>query len=176
MYEQILDIQVKLEHTKAQIIRRKIRKIELEQHYNDPNISELDKLRIEADIIDFNSGEGMLELALAGAEKELNTIKTIMAELEPYRKYSELPLLEATEAAQQDEWREEFKNRIENYLITQGTIPEDQLRAMRNHPDFETQLVPHIKKVTFALEKQNDKLDMLKNHNVMLLEMKKNDT
>lgn len=175
MYEQKLDIQFKIEHTKAQIIRRKIRKIELEQNYNDPNISELDKLRLEAELIDFKAGEGMLELALSGAEKELNTIKTIMDELEPYRKYSHLPLLDATEAAQQDEWREEFKHRIENYLITQGTIPEDQLRAMRNHPDFETNLVPHIRQVTQALEKQNDKLNMLKNHNVMLLEMK-NDT
>jgi hypothetical protein len=175
MYEQKLDIQFKIEHTKAQIIRRKIRKIELEQNYNDPNISELDKLCLEAELIDFKAGEGMLELALSGAEKELNTIKTIMDELEPYRKYSHLPLLEATEAAQQDEWREEFKHRIENYLITQGTIPEDQIRAMRNHPDFETNLVPHIRQVTQALEKQNDKLNMLKNHNVMLLEMK-NDT
>lgn len=175
MYEQKLDIQFKIEHTKAQIIRRKIRKIELEQNYNNPNISELDKLRLEAELIEFDAGEGMLELALAGAEKELNTIKTIMDELEPYRKYSHLPTLEATEAAQQDEWREEFKHRIENYLITQGTIPEDQLRAMRNHPDFETNLVPHIRQVTQALEKQNDKLNMLKNHNVMLLEMK-NDT
>jgi len=172
MYEQKLDIQFKIEHTKAQIIRRKIRKIELEQNYNDPNISELDKLRLEAELIEFDAGEGMLELALSGAEKELNTIKTIMDELEPYRKYSHLPLLEATEAAQQDEWREEFKHRIENYLITQGTIPEDQIRAMRNHPDFETNLVPHIRQVTQALEKQNDKLNMLKNHNVMLLEMK----
>ena len=168
LYEQMLDIQIKIEHTKAQMLRRQAKIVEIEETLNDPDIKQSIKLRAEADMIEWKSGEGLSELALAGAEKELETIKTIMVELEPHRKYGHLPLLEATEAAQHDEWREEFRSRVENFLITQGTIPEDQLRAMRSHPDFETHILPHIKGVSMRLENANDRLNLLTHTNVLL--------
>lgn len=151
LYEQMIDIKIKLETTRARILRRKAKEIELNE-IKARIQTEQDKLRYEADLIEFQSGEGLLELALAGAEKELQTIQSLMAELEPFRKYKHLPLLEATEAAQQDEWREEFKHRIENHLLGQGYIPADQLEAIRKHPDFESDILPHIKKTMVALE------------------------
>ena len=172
LYEQMLDVQIKLEHTKAQVLRREARRLDLEQSLKSSELTPSDMLRVKADIMDWQSAEGLNELAIAGAERELATIKSLMAELEPHRKYGHLPLLEATEAAQRDEWREEFKSRIETYLISQGTIPEDQLRAMRNHPDFMTDLVTHIRRVSAMLESSADRLSLLNRHEPLFLEHK----
>ena len=171
LYEQMLDIKIKLEHTKAQALRRKAKKLDLERAKEETRTVS-DALRIEADLIEWQSGEGLAELAIAGAERELATIKSLMDELEPSRKYAHLPLLEATEAAQREEWLHEFKNRIENYLISQGTVPEDQLRAMRNHPDFGTHLVPHMKQIAAKIKKHDEPSDLLSSHAPMFLDHK----
>jgi len=171
LYNQKLDIQIKRDHTKAQIVRRKIKALELDEKLASAS-TEVERLTAEADLIEFQSGEGLLELALAGAEKELETIKALMDELEPQRQYAHLPLLEATEAAQRGEWLGEFKARIENYLLTQGTIPQDQLEAMRRHPDFEDAIVPHISNVLTSLAKAENKIDLLKNSPNLLLTSK----
>lgn len=151
LYEQKIDLQIKVAIAKANMLRRKARKLDLAQLEREIK-TEQDRLRFEAEKIEFESGEGLQELSLAGAEKELATIIRLMEELEPHRKYKHLPLLEATEASQQDEWREEFKYRIENYLVSQGTVPHDQLDAMRSHPDFKSEILPHLTKTMVALE------------------------
>ena len=115
----------------------------------------------------------MWEKNLEAAKMELNTINEIMMELEPHRKYAHLPLLEANEAAQREEWLGEFKNRVENFLFSIGTIPEDQLRAMRNHPDFQTELLPHIQGVMTKLSGAKNAIECLTNHSEYFLEDKR---
>jgi hypothetical protein len=166
LYEQKLDIFTKLEATKARLVRRKAKKLEIDEKLK--SASEVDRLNAQADLIDWESGEGMLEMAIKGAEQELATIESIMAELEPQRKYGHLPVLEASQAAQREEWLLEFKRRTENYLLSIGTIPEDQLNAMRNHPDFEAEIVPHVKQVSYQINKSDDKMALLTNNRVLL--------
>ena len=166
LYEQKLDIFTKLEATKARLVRRKAKKLEIDEKLK--SVSEVDRLNAQADLIDWESGEGMLEMAIKGAEQELATIESLMAELEPQRKYGHLPVLEASQAAQREEWLLEFKRRTENYLLSIGTIPEDQLNAMRNHPDFEAEIVPHVKQVSYQINKSDDKLALLTNNRVLL--------
>lgn len=171
LYEQRLDILNKRELTKARILRRKAKWLDLEGQHASIQ-TEQDKLYYQANLIEYNSGENILELALAGAEKELETIESLMDELEPYRKYAHLPLLEATEAAQREEWAEEFKLRIENYMVSQGTVPHDQLEAMRKHPDFESKILPHFKSVINQIEHNKspaDSVDVLTYSNQLLL-------
>lgn len=166
MYEQKLDIQLKLDSTKAKMLRRKAKLIEIEQglESTDP----VKKLNAQADLIEWQSSEGMLEMAVLGAEQELATINSIMAELEPQRKYADLPILEAAQAAQREEWLLEFKRRTENYLLSMGTIPEDHLNAMRNHPDFESQLVPYITNVMNKIGMTKDKTKLLTNNRMLI--------
>jgi hypothetical protein len=166
MYEQRLDIFTKLEATKAKLVRRKAKKLEIDEKLK--SASEVDRLNAQADLIDWESGESLLEMAIKGAEQELATIESLMAELEPQRKYGHLPVLEASQAAQREEWLLEFKRRTENYLLSIGTIPEDQLNAMRNHPDFETEIVPHVKQVSYQINKSDDKMALLTNNRVLL--------
>ena len=90
-----------------------------------------------------------------------------MAELEPQRKYAHLPLLEASQAAQREEWLLEFKHRTENYLLSRGTIPEDQLQAMRSHPDFESSIVPFISDIVEKIATNKDKMNLLTNNKML---------
>jgi len=157
---------MKLVHTKANILRRKAKLIEIEKKLEstDP----VTQLNAQADLIDWKSGDGMLEIAILGAEQELATITSIMAELEPQRKYANLPVLEAAQAAQREEWLLEFRRRTENYLLSIGTIPEDQLNAMRNHPDFESNLVPYITNVLQKISVDKDKMSLLTNNKALI--------
>lgn len=166
MYEQKLDIQIKLESTKAKQLRRKAKGIEIEEDLKsqDP----VKQLNAQADLIEWKSGEGMLEMAVLGAEQEIATITSIMAELEPQRKYAHLPLLEASQAAQREEWLLEFKHRTENYLLSRGTIPEDQLQAMRSHPDFESNIVPFISNIVEKIATNKDKMNLLTNNKMLI--------
>lgn len=168
MYEQRLDIHLKLEATKARVLRRKAKRLEIEEKLKSEN--EVTRLNAQADLMEFESGEGLIEMAIKGAEMELATIESIMKELEPQRKYAHLPVLEASQAAQREEWLGEFKARTENYLLSSGTIPEDQLNAMRKHPDFEAQIVPHVQQVVEKIAMAKDKIGLLKNNSTLLLE------
>lgn len=165
MYEQKLDIQLKLEFTKAKELRRKAKRIEIDEGLKseDP----VKQLNAQADLIEWNSGEGMLEMAILGAEQEIATIESLMGELEPQRKYAHLPILEASQAAQREEWLLEFKHRTENYLLSKGTIPEDQLQAMRSHPDFESSIVPYISDVLHKITTNKDKINLLTNNKML---------
>jgi len=165
MYEQKIDIQIKLDATKARLLRRKAKKLEIDQNLNsdDP----IQKLTAEADLLEWQSGEGLLEMAILGAEQEIRTITSIMEELEPQRKYAHLPILEAAQAAQREEWKLEFKHRIENYLLSRGTIPEDQLQAMRSHPDFEAELVPHVQNMIEKISSSENKMSLLTNNKML---------
>lgn len=166
MYEQKLDIQLKLQSTKARTLRRKAKRIEIDEALksNDP----AKQLNAQADLIEWESGEGLLEIAILGAEQEIATIESIMLELEPQRKYAHLPILEAAQAAQREEWLLEFQRRTENFLLSKGTIPEDQLNAMRNHPDFEVKLVPFITQVAEKISTSKDKMTLLTNNRMLI--------
>jgi hypothetical protein len=168
MYEQRLDIKLKLEATRAKIFRKQAKKVEIDQLLQSED--EVERLKAQAELIEWQSGEGLLEMAIKGAEQELATIDLIMAELEPQRKYGDLPVLEASQAAQREEWCLEFKRRTENYLLSIGTIPEDQLNAMRNHPDFEAEIVPHVQQVMHQISAAKDKMAVLKGNKPLLID------
>ena len=147
MFQHKTDIENKIKHTEAQAIRRNAARAKAVAALADLFLSPYDRAMNEADIIETDAGAPIAELNLQAARAELLTIEAIMAEIEPSRKYGHLSPLEANEAAQREEWLGELKRRAENFIITQGTIPHDHFETMRQHPDFETKIVPHIHKV-----------------------------
>ena len=166
MYEQKLDIQIKLTSVKANLLRRKAKLVGIQQELESTDL--VKQLNAQADLIEWQGGEGLLEMAILGAEQEIATIESIMAELEPQRKYAHLPVLEVAKASQREEWLLEFQRRTENFLLSQGTIPEDQLNAMRNHPDFEIKLVPFITEVAQKIATSRDKMALLTNNRMLI--------
>lgn len=85
--------------------------------------------------------------------REIVYIDSLIAEVEPLRRYAHLPDHEAHQAAQEEEWMLELMWRAENYLLT-GGIPADQMSAMRLHPQFEARILPHINAVQVAMQKK----------------------
>jgi hypothetical protein len=92
-------------------------------------------------------------------KREIDFLKDIISRLEPYRKYKDLPDHEAHQACQREEWALEFKFRSENYLMSLGFVPHDQLSAMRTHPDW-SEIQNHIVQ-TKALLAENKPLPAL---------------
>lgn len=170
MYGQMIDREAVIKSCEAQKLRRDAKILEAQQVIDDPGLPLADKMRAQADIIEADAHYYTWSTNLEAAKMELATIKQIMDELEPHRKYGHLPLLEANEAAQREEWLGEFKNRVENFLFSTGTIPEDQLRAMRNHPDFQTEILPHITAVARQLQGAKNSIELLTNHSEKFLE------
>lgn len=78
--------------------------------------------------------------------KELETINQCIERVQPLRKYSHLPDVEAHEACQREEWKLEFISRAENSLLSTGAVPVDLLSAMRSHPDFVAQIWPAVER------------------------------
>jgi hypothetical protein len=155
MYGQRIAIDANLKNAEAQRLRRDA-KIEEARFALSQDIPPWQRMLAEANIIE---AKGELEIwnnNVKAARNELATIDKIMAELEPHRKYKNLPTLEANEAAQRDEWLGELKERAENFLVTQGTIPHDHFHHMRCHPDFATELLPHIRAITKAVKSSTD--------------------
>jgi hypothetical protein len=174
MYGQMIDREATVKVCEASRLKQLAKRMDIEEVLNDPNAKETDKLRAQADLLEQEAHAETFERNLQAAKMELATITNIMEELEPHRKYKHLPLLEANEAAQRDEWLGEFKNRVENFLFSTGTIPEDHLRAMRNHPDFQGELLPHIVGTMKKIESQRNSIELLTNHSVPFLENKNN--
>lgn len=174
MYGQMIDREATVKVCEAARLKQLAKRMDIEEVLNDPNAKETDKLRAQADLLEQEAHAETFERNLQAAKMELATITNIMEELEPHRKYKHLPLLEANEAAQRDEWLGEFKNRVENFLFSTGTIPEDHLRAMRNHPDFQGELLPHIVGTMKKIESQRNSIELLTNHSVPFLENKNN--
>lgn len=173
LYDQKIDIGVKIEHTKAQGLRRQAKMMAAEAVLADPNSTEVQRLNAEADMLECNSVIEGWSKNLQAAENEYAYICKLMDELEPLRKYKHLPLLEANEAMQREEWLGELKTRAENFLLTAGTIPHDHLNTMRCHPDFEAEIVPHIEAVTMkVLDSGGDRTKVLKNMQPLFLEDK----
>ena len=173
LYDQKIDIGVKIEHTKAQGLRRQAKMMAAQAVLDNPDSTEVQRLNAEADMLECNSVIEGWSKNLEAAENEYAYICKLMDELEPLRKYKHLPLLEANEAMQRDEWLGELKTRAENFLLTAGTIPHDHLNTMRCHPDFEAEIVPHIEAVTMkVLDSGGDKSKVLTNMKPLFLEDK----
>lgn len=148
LYGQLIDMQGKLRHAESQLKRRQAKLAKAQYVIDHPDEfkayealdAEADKLEVEADIPTW-------DMNWQAAKQELADIENLMLELKPKCKYADLPILEMSEAIQEEEWLGELKQRAENFLITAGTIPHDHFQTMRLHPQFKTQLVPYIQQV-----------------------------
>jgi hypothetical protein len=150
LYTQMINAQERFDGLKGNDLRFEA-SILKNQEILDNAVSIVEKLEAEATLLDLKVTEYSRKMNAEGVKKELETIKRLMKEIEPYRKYGHLPILEASEACQREEWLGELQKRAENYLITQGTIPHDQLQTMRNHPDFDEKIIPFIQNFTKEL-------------------------
>jgi len=173
LYDQKIDISVKVQHSKAQGLRRQAKMMTAEAVLADEASTPMQRLNAEADLLECNSVIEGWSLNHKAAENEYAYICSLMDELEPMRQFKDLPLLEANEAMQRGEWLGELKTRAENFLLTAGTIPHDHLNTMRCHPDFEAEIVPHLAAITMSIaNSKGDRSKVLTNMKPLFLEDK----
>lgn len=142
---------------------------------------EAERLCASTDPVDQLNGEvKLLELELEleyqkelvdGAKEELAFIEECMERLEPFREYGYMSNTQAAEACQEREWLLELKRRAENFLLTTGTIPHDHFNAMRQHPGFTKELLPHIERIHSGLGAGSNVTQMLDQDKLNLPEM-----
>lgn len=166
MYGQLIDMQSKLRHAESQLKTRqaKLKAAEAKEakaQWELDNVkrnegsgllhdileSEANLLQAQADKLEIEADIPTWDMNRTAAQQELVDIENLMLELKPLCKYADKDILTMSELSQQDEWLGELKQRAENFLLTQGTIPHDHFQTMRMHPEFKTALVPHIQGV-----------------------------
>jgi hypothetical protein len=103
-----------------------------------------DQIEAQADLAELDMYTELTAKNVAAAQAERDFLQKCMDKLEPLRKYAHLPLPEAHEAAQAEEWKLELIHRAENCLLTTGTISTDHFATMRMHPEFVTKIIPAI--------------------------------
>lgn len=108
---------------------------------------EWERLEGEADLLEISNAEKYDKALYDATMDEIAFIESKLADLEPLRKYKDMPLVEAHEASQREAWKFELIKRAENYLLTAGVIPPDHFATMRLHPDFEKEIIPKIQEI-----------------------------
>lgn len=171
MYGQLIDMQDKLAHAESQLKRRQAKlkaaeakeaeakyMIDTEKRSEGSGLlhvvlkAEANLLEAEAERLEVEADVSTWDMNRTAAQQELQDIEKLMLELKPLCKHAHLPILEMSEAAQEEEWLGELKQRAENFLLTQGTIPHDHFQTMRMHPKFKTEIVPHIQLMNVKLQ------------------------
>lgn len=115
---------------------------------------EWDVLEAQADLLDIENGKANSQACLDEAIRELTFIDLLLARVEPHRRYKDVPLYEANQMIQLDEWKYELMTRAENYIAAVGHIPADHFGTMRLHPGWEAEIQPRIIDVVKANQSQ----------------------
>lgn len=108
---------------------------------------EAEKMEAEAEKLEIEAMRETGDNCLRAAQEELAFIRVCMAKLETHRKFKDMPLHEAHEAAQREEWKLELIDRAENHITATGFIPPDELKTMRMHPDFAEAILPVVNRL-----------------------------
>lgn len=152
-YFQLLELrenrEMAVEALSVSRLRNKSRKAIAETHLKG-NV-EANKYEAQAELLEIEQGEKRNEVLLAAAEDEIKFIDHCISVIEPLRQYKDLPLIEAHEASQREEWMFELMARAENFMLTSGTIPAGEFVTMRMHPDFKEKILPRIKQLQLTI-------------------------
>jgi hypothetical protein len=115
-------------------------------------MDQFDRLELEADLDELNSGTQTMENAVSGCEFEMKFITDLMEKLLEQCEYvGKMDITEAFTRCHRKEWALEHRKRAENFLLTQGSIPTDYFEVMRVHPDFDEHIAPLIEDTRMAL-------------------------
>jgi hypothetical protein len=136
------DRELALRTNEAQALRIQARVIRAQRLKESQDLA--DQCEGEADLLEIKALAEVDQKNIEAAKRELQTIVKCMEELEPLRKYKHLPDHEAHEAAQAEEWKLHLIFTAQNYMLTTGSVPPDHFATMRQHPDFQSAVLPRI--------------------------------
>ena len=143
------DRQRALDSVEVSKIKQQAQRLRCEQRIasSDP----IEQLEGRADLLELELDLKHHQDLVQAAQAELDFINLCIERIQPLRKYAHLSDAEASELCQAEEWAYELRYRAENFMLTQGTIPHDHFATMRQHPSFNTFLLPHIERLQLGL-------------------------
>lgn len=152
LYDLRQDRKTALDSVKAASLRTEAKIARAQRVIDTPGSDRADVLEAQADLLEIEAMAEMTQANIDACVAELAFIDECIARIKPLRKYAHLPDAQAFEAAQREEWKLSLMRKAENYLCTQGTIPHDYYDTMRLHPDFKSDILPHVGKIAHILE------------------------
>jgi hypothetical protein len=142
----------RLTHSKAAGMRHIARLQEIEYKLKARCSTEWDEIQkqlLQADKIEHEGDERQWLLASEALKNEYEYVCRMVQEILPDCQYARtMSLLEVSEKIQEEEWALELKSRAEEFIASQGFIPHDHLRAMRQHPKYQELIFPRIVELT----------------------------
>lgn len=155
LYAQLEQLEMDVAAGEAAVLETEARDMEL----NIEAISAQNKddqvaiLRNRAERIKHESMKKNFKLNYEGARREVQELNNLMEQLKPHCKYWNEDIIKMEQDMQHDEWVGELKARGENYLLGNLLgIPHDHIATMRQHPEFGSQILPHINKVAETIK------------------------
>lgn len=140
------DRDVAIKNAEAASLREKAKRTKAESILTS-DAPEWEKMEAEAELIELDAFKKQGDDVLDAGIRERDYIQSLIAEIQPLRKYAHLPDHEAYQLAQEEEWKHELVWRAQNFLASQGNIPHDHLATMRLHPAWEDTLLPQIEHI-----------------------------
>jgi hypothetical protein len=150
IHDQLEDRENALRLADSAALRLRAKRLRAEAALDDADLDEAGRLEAEADLMDVNAAEMAHKAAYDGADRERLFLLDLLAEIEPLRRYRDLPDHDAAEACQREEWLRKLITRAESHVATSGTVPADHFAAMRLHPDFASCILPHLEAIEQA--------------------------
>lgn len=169
-YSLLCDLKVEREsalaHYEVSKLKNKAKRLKLEEELRTAKM-EWEKLDLEAELQELENGEKTSLAMLPATLDEFNYINHLIEKVQTVRKYKHLSEVEANEATQRDEWKLELMWRAENHMLSTKHIPADEIAHMRMHPDFRSDILPHIHKLErmMMLPKDENEVRMLEEMN-----------
>lgn len=158
LYNQWTDMKQKVDTIAAQELRRRAKRATATKLSQSED--EVISLNAQADLIEMDAEELIVQRNSEAAKKELAFIEEAMSRLKPFCQYADRDILEQGELAEKEEWLREFIFRAENSAVTTGTVSPELIAAMRQHPEFESRLLPGLidvyKRLTVSTNEDED--------------------
>lgn len=146
---QLLLLQERMDLCKIEKIRRARTRLRLQQP-----VTEFQNVDSDLDLMALDATQLVFDLNMEALANEITDIEKLIEELKPFCTLNHLPFLEAQELIQGEEWKCELIERAKNYCQTLGYIPPDQLKAMKQHPDFSKEILPKVLSMAKTLKSQ----------------------
>lgn len=139
-----------LQHQAVEAKRNQAKKLQAQKDILSDD--EIKQLQGQADLEELQNHSQDSEDLAQSCREELAFIDLCIERITPLRQYAHMSDNDAAEACQREEFAREFQFRIENFMATSGAIPHNELAVMRQHPDFDRVLLPHINHVSQLLQ------------------------
>jgi hypothetical protein len=125
----------------------------------DPK-AEIELLKTQADLIEFEAAEKMFTINFEGTKREVVELEEMLATLKPLCKFWNDDILKMEQDMCQTEWAHELAGRAENMIMANAFgIPYDHFATMRQHPEFESVILPSIAATNDTLALANQTRD-----------------